>query len=100
MISCASLWYKKADMETTLEKRHGVKDVVVSEVGVLSVVAMFYAICCAGAFGIEEMIPAGHMRTVDPGQRDGLLYGRYAVDPHRAGFICAGQVEIQGLVYR
>ena len=42
---------------TTLQKRHGAKDVVVSNVGVLSVVAMFYAICCAGAFGIEEMIP-------------------------------------------
>ena len=44
-------------MEQTLKKRHGAKDVVASEVGVLSVVAMFYAICCAGAFGIEEMIP-------------------------------------------
>lgn len=44
-------------MEAHPEKRHGVKDVVASNVGVLSVVAMFYAICCAGAFGIEEMIP-------------------------------------------
>ena len=44
-------------METSLDKRHGAKDVVASKVSVLSVVAMFYAICCAGAFGIEEMIP-------------------------------------------
>ena len=44
-------------METLPDKRHGVKDVVASDVSVLSVVAMFYAICCAGAFGIEEMIP-------------------------------------------
>ena len=43
-------------MEQTLEKRHGAKDVVASEVGVLSVVAMFYAICCAGAFGIVCLI--------------------------------------------
>ncbi len=40
-----------------LEVRHGAKDVVQSKVGVMSVVGMFYAICCAGAFGIEEMIP-------------------------------------------
>jgi amino acid transporter len=40
-----------------LEARHGAKDVVQSKVGVMSVVGMFYAICCAGAFGIEEMIP-------------------------------------------
>ena len=45
------------EMEKTLDRRHGVKDLVVSKVGVLSVVGMFYAICCAGAFGIEEMIP-------------------------------------------
>ena len=44
-------------MEILPDKRHGVKDVVASDVSVLSVVAMFYAICCAGAFGIEEMIP-------------------------------------------
>lgn len=44
-------------MEHVPDKRHGAKDVVVSRVGVFSVVAMFYAICCAGAFGIEEMIP-------------------------------------------
>ena len=37
--------------------RQGAKDVVESKVGVLSVVGMFYAICCAGAYGIEEMIP-------------------------------------------
>ncbi|MCQ2547269.1 MAG: APC family permease [Clostridia bacterium] len=41
----------------TLEARHGAKDVVQSKVGVMSIVGMFYAICCAGAFGIEEMIP-------------------------------------------
>ena len=39
-------------MEQTLEKRHGAKDVVASEVGVLSVVAMFYAICCEWDFGM------------------------------------------------
>jgi amino acid transporter len=38
-------------------KRIGVKDIVTKRVGVLSVVGMFYAMCCAGAFGIEEMIP-------------------------------------------
>ncbi|MDR3363718.1 MAG: APC family permease [Clostridiales Family XIII bacterium] len=37
--------------------RVGVKDIVAKKVGVLSVVGMFYAMCCAGAFGIEEMIP-------------------------------------------
>ncbi|MDR1292142.1 MAG: APC family permease [Clostridiales Family XIII bacterium] len=37
--------------------RVGVKDVVQRKVGVFGVVGMFYAICCAGAFGIEEMIP-------------------------------------------
>ncbi|MDR1496582.1 MAG: APC family permease [Clostridiales Family XIII bacterium] len=39
------------------EGRVGVKDVVQRRVGVFGVVGMFYAICCAGAFGIEEMIP-------------------------------------------
>jgi amino acid transporter len=39
------------------EGRVGVKDVVQRKVGVFGVVGMFYAICCAGAFGIEEMIP-------------------------------------------
>ncbi|MDR2089876.1 MAG: APC family permease [Clostridiales Family XIII bacterium] len=38
-------------------RRIGVKDIVSKRVGVLSVVGMFYAMCCAGAFGIEEMIP-------------------------------------------
>ncbi|MDR2133248.1 MAG: APC family permease [Clostridiales Family XIII bacterium] len=38
-------------------RRIGVKDIVTKRVGVLSVVGMFYAMCCAGAFGIEEMIP-------------------------------------------
>jgi len=37
--------------------RYGAKDVIAKKVGVLSVVGMFYAMCCAGAFGIEEMIP-------------------------------------------
>jgi amino acid transporter len=37
--------------------RVGVKDIVKSKIGVLSVVGMFYALCCAGAYGIEEMIP-------------------------------------------
>jgi len=41
----------------TKEQRIGVKDVVKSKVGVFSVVGMFYAMCCAGAFGVEEMIP-------------------------------------------
>ena len=39
------------------QNRIGVKDIVTKRVGVLSVVGMFYAMCCAGAFGIEEMIP-------------------------------------------
>jgi len=37
--------------------RYGAKDVITKKVGVLSVVGMFYAMCCSGAFGIEEMIP-------------------------------------------
>ncbi len=44
-------------MENTLKKRTGVKDIIKSNVGVLSVVCMFYSIVCAGAYGIEEMIP-------------------------------------------
>lgn len=48
---------KDVVVNETLDRRHGVKDVVAADVGVLSVVGMFYAICCAGAFGIEEMIP-------------------------------------------
>ena len=39
--------------------RYGAKDVIEKKVGVISVVAMLYSICCAGAFGIEEMIPEG-----------------------------------------
>jgi amino acid transporter len=39
------------------KKRHGAKDVITKRVGVFSVVGMFYAMCCAGAYGIEEMIP-------------------------------------------
>jgi amino acid transporter len=38
-------------------ERVGVKDIVKRRVGVTSVVGMFYAMCCAGAYGIEEMIP-------------------------------------------
>ena len=44
-------------MGETIQKRHGVKDVVASHVGVVPIVGMFYAICCAGCFGLEEMIP-------------------------------------------
>lgn len=44
-------------MGNSQEKRTGVKDVIKSNVGVLPVVCMFYAIVCAGAYGIEEMIP-------------------------------------------
>jgi amino acid transporter len=35
----------------------GVKDIVTRKVGVFAVVGMFYSMCCAGAFGIEELIP-------------------------------------------
>jgi amino acid transporter len=35
----------------------GVKDLKEKRVSVIGVVGMFYAICCAGAYGIEEMIP-------------------------------------------
>ena len=44
-------------MENTLNKRTGVKDILKSNVGVLSVACMFYAVVCAGAYGVEEMIP-------------------------------------------
>ncbi|MDR0817031.1 MAG: APC family permease [Clostridiales Family XIII bacterium] len=43
--------------EQKVTSRVGVKDIVTSKIGVLSVVGMFYALCCAGAYGIEEMIP-------------------------------------------
>ncbi len=39
------------------EIRIGVSEVEKRKMGVFSVVGMFYAICCAGAFGVEEMIP-------------------------------------------
>lgn len=39
------------------EIRIGVDEVEKRKMGVISVVGMFYAICCAGAFGVEEMIP-------------------------------------------
>jgi|GEM_PF-143389 len=41
------------------KKRYGAKDVLEKPVGVMSVVGIIYCICCAGAFGIEEMIPIG-----------------------------------------
>lgn len=44
-------------MEKNLETRSGLGGVVQSKIGLLSVVSMFYAICCAGAYGVEEMIP-------------------------------------------
>jgi amino acid transporter len=37
-------------------KRIGIKDIVPNKLGTLSVIGMFYATCCAGAFGVEEMI--------------------------------------------
>lgn len=37
--------------------RSGAKDVKVNKIGLLSVIAMFYSMCCAGAYGVEEMIP-------------------------------------------
>jgi amino acid transporter len=40
-------------------ERYGAKDVLVKQVSVWSVVGIIYCICCAGAFGIEEMIPVG-----------------------------------------
>ncbi|MDR2611216.1 MAG: APC family permease, partial [Clostridiales Family XIII bacterium] len=46
-----------SETNVVVKKRQGVKDILTSKVGVLSVVGMFYAMCCAGAFGIEEMIP-------------------------------------------
>ena len=39
--------------------RVGAKDVIEKKVGIISVVGMIYSMCCAGAFGIEEMIPEG-----------------------------------------
>jgi len=43
--------------DTSVAKRVGVKDIISKKLGILPVVGMFYAMCCAGAFGIEEMIP-------------------------------------------
>jgi len=40
-------------------KRYGAKDVIEKPVGVTKVVGIIYCICCAGAFGIEEMLPLG-----------------------------------------
>ena len=73
-------------MEQTLEKRHGAKDVVASEVGVLSVVAMFYAICCAGAFGIEEMIPECEPEAYPINPKTHLGFG----DVKKIGLLYAG----------
>jgi amino acid transporter len=50
------------------EGRVGVKDIVTRKVGVLGVVGMFYAMCCAGAYGVEEMIP-----EVGPGMTIAIL---------------------------
>lgn len=44
-------------MENSLEARSGLQEVGKSKVGVMAVVFMFYSMICAGAFGIEEMIP-------------------------------------------
>lgn len=44
-------------MEKTLDNRSGLAGVGTSKIGLVSVVSMFYAICCAGAYGVEEMIP-------------------------------------------
>ena len=44
-------------MGEEITKRVGVQDIIKSRVGVLAVVGMFYSMCCAGAFGIEEMLP-------------------------------------------
>jgi amino acid transporter len=46
-----------SEANKVVKKRHGVKDIVSKRVGVFPVVGMFYAMCCAGAFGVEEMIP-------------------------------------------
>ena len=40
-------------------ERYGAKDVLVKSVSVWSIVGIIYCMCCAGAFGIEEMIPEG-----------------------------------------
>lgn len=64
--------------------RSGVKDVVESKVGVLPVVGMFYAICCAGAYGIEEMVP-----ECGPGLTIVLLLIIPVVWAYPYGMICA-----------
>ena len=64
--------------------RSGVKDVVKSKVGVLPVVGMFYAICCAGAYGIEEMVP-----ECGPGLTIVLLLIIPIVWAYPYGMICA-----------
>jgi len=48
-------------MDNSFEKidRYGAKDVIEKNISVLAVVAIIYSICCAGAFGIEEMLPEG-----------------------------------------
>lgn len=37
--------------------REGAASVKENKVGLISVIAMFYSMCCAGAYGVEEMIP-------------------------------------------
>jgi len=46
-------------MDNEKIERYGAKDVLVKKVSIISVIAMIYSMCCAGAFGIEEMIPEG-----------------------------------------
>lgn len=64
--------------------RSGVKDVMKSKVSVLSVVGMFYAICCAGAYGIEEMVP-----ECGPGLTIVMLLVLPIVWAYPYGMICA-----------
>lgn len=71
-------------MVNTLKERTGIKDIVKSNVGVLPVVCMFYAIVCAGAYGIEEMIP-----ECGPGMTIVMLLVLPLVWALPYGFICA-----------
>lgn len=70
--------------DNQVKVRSGVKDVIKSKVGVLSVVGMFYAICCAGAYGIEEMVP-----ECGPGLTIVLLIILPLVWAYPYGMICA-----------
>lgn len=44
-------------MENTLDNRSGLAGVAERKISIVSVISMFYAICCAGAYGVEEMMP-------------------------------------------